>query len=131
MVYALSEITLAHLFPHQPRHHALDPLFSDDRILRRFQSAAIVVVNTIEGRRYFRFLCEESFGFGGWHCGVVVMMSDEGEGWKLRTRPIAVWTGYRSIWELRKVSVCYLWPGLGSIGRRLAYSQHWATVGSR
>jgi hypothetical protein len=64
MIDSLPVIALAQLLSNQSRHHTPDPLFPNDCILCLLQAGRIVVIDTIEGRRDFGFLCEESFGFG-------------------------------------------------------------------
>src|SRR6266536_2147894 len=66
VVYSLPIIALPKFFSDQSRHHALNPLFSDDRILRCLQSWCIVVVNTVESWRDLRFLCKKGLRFGSW-----------------------------------------------------------------
>lgn len=66
MIHALPVIALSQLLSHQSRHHALDPLFSDNCILGLLESWRVVVVDTVEGRRNRWFLSQEGCGFWGW-----------------------------------------------------------------
>ena len=67
MIDPLLEITLAQLLPYQPGHHALHPLFPDDRILGSLQPWRIVVVDSFEAGRDFGLFGEEHGGFWGRH----------------------------------------------------------------
>lgn len=68
MVHALAVIAFTHLLPDQPRHHALHPLLSDDRVLRRFQGLVVIVVDAVEGGWDGGFGGFERSGLGGRHC---------------------------------------------------------------
>lgn len=68
MIHTLPSVALAHLIPHQPRHHALNPLLSNNRILRSLERLIVLVVNTIEGRRNLWLLGQKHRGLGSWHC---------------------------------------------------------------
>jgi hypothetical protein len=69
MVDSLPPVALAHLLPHQPCHHALDPLLPDDRVLCGLEGCVVIVVDAIKGGSDLRLLCEEEFGLGCRHCG--------------------------------------------------------------
>lgn len=69
VVYPLSPIALAHLIPHQPRHHALDPLLPQNRVLRSLERRVVFVVDALEGRRNLWLLRQKHFGLGSGHCG--------------------------------------------------------------
>jgi len=76
MIDTFPSVALAHLIPHQPRHHALDPLFANDGILCSLQGSIVFVVDALEGGRYLGLLCQEHVRLGSGHCG----------GWVWRTR---------------------------------------------
>jgi hypothetical protein len=65
----LPPVAFAHLVPHQPRHHALDPLLPDNSILCGLERFVVVVVDALKGGSDLGLLCEEEFGLGGGHCG--------------------------------------------------------------
>ena len=67
MIYPLPDVALPHLLPHEPRHHALDPLFSKYRILRGLELVGVVIVDSVERWRNFGFAREEESRFGGRH----------------------------------------------------------------
>jgi hypothetical protein len=69
MVDTLPPVAFAHLVPHQPRHHALDPLLPNNGILRSLERFVIVVVDALEGGSDLGLLREKEFGLGGGHCG--------------------------------------------------------------
>lgn len=59
MIDTLPPVTLAHLIPDQSRHHALHPLFPQHRVLGGFEGGLVVVVDAVEGWRYFWLAREE------------------------------------------------------------------------
>lgn len=67
MVDALFPIALVHLVPHQPRHHAPDPLLTDDGILCGLERCVVVVVDALEGWSNLGLLREEQFGLRSRH----------------------------------------------------------------
>lgn len=67
MVHALPPVALVHLVPHQSRHHALDPLLSDNGVLCRLESCVVIVVDALEGRSDLGLLRKERLGLGGRH----------------------------------------------------------------
>lgn len=69
MIDTLPPIALAHLLPHQSRHHALHPLLTKNRILCRLKRLVVVEVDALEGRRDRGLFGKESCGLGGRHCG--------------------------------------------------------------
>jgi len=71
MIDPFPVVALLQLVSHQPRHHILDPLFTDDCILCRLQSRCVLVVDTVEGWRHGRFAGEEVGRFGCRHCWIV------------------------------------------------------------
>lgn len=73
VIHALATVALAHLLPHQARHHTPDPLLADNRILCSLQGLVVVVVDAREGRRDRGLLREERGGFGGRHCGCAAL----------------------------------------------------------
>ena len=68
MVDALFVVALAHLLPDQPRHHALHPLFPDDRVLCSLEGLVVIVVHSVEGWRNLWLCCFERLGLWSWHC---------------------------------------------------------------
>jgi hypothetical protein len=69
MIDPLPPVALAHLIPHQSRHHALDPLLPDDSILRRLERRVVVVVDALERGRNLWLFGEEECGLRRRHCG--------------------------------------------------------------
>lgn len=69
MINPLPPVTLAHLLPHQPRHHAPNPLLPNDSILCAFERSVVLVVDTIKGRRNLGLFGKEEFGLWRRHCG--------------------------------------------------------------
>lgn len=65
MIDAFPVIALAQLFSNQSRHHAPNPLFPYNSILRLLESCGILVVDSVEGRRDLGFLRQEGCRFGG------------------------------------------------------------------
>jgi hypothetical protein len=68
MVDPLPPVAFAHLVPHQPRHHALDPLLPNNGILRGLERFIVVVVDALEGGSDLGLLREEEFRLGRGHC---------------------------------------------------------------
>lgn len=69
VVDPLPPVALAHLVPHQPRHHAPDPLLPDNSILRALERSVVLVVDTVKGWRNLGLFGKEEFGLWGRHCG--------------------------------------------------------------
>lgn len=65
----LLPVALAHLLPHQPRHHALHPLLPDDGVAGLVQGFLVGEVDALEGGRDRGFLGFEGGGLGGRHGG--------------------------------------------------------------
>lgn len=59
VVDALAIVALAHLFPDQAGHHALDPLLADDGVLGGLELVIVVVVDPVEGRGYLGLARQE------------------------------------------------------------------------
>jgi len=66
MIDTLSVIALPKFLSHKSNHHALDPLFPNDRILCLLQSSVVVVVNSVEACRNGGLLRLEKLRLG---CG--------------------------------------------------------------
>ena len=69
VVDPLPPVALAHLVPHQPRHHAPHPLLPDDSILRALERSVVLVVDTVKGWRNLGLFGKEEFGLWRRHCG--------------------------------------------------------------
>ena len=67
VVDALPAIAFAHLLAHEPRHHELDPLFTDNGILRLLDSLVVLVGDAMETGRDRGLLLEKRFRLGDGH----------------------------------------------------------------
>ena len=68
MIDPFPVVTFPQLLPDQPRHHAFDPLFTDDGILSGFEGGGVVVIDILERGRDGGFGGKEGGGFGSGHC---------------------------------------------------------------
>lgn len=67
MIDPLLSITLPQFLSYQPGHHALDPLFPNDSILRGLEPWCIRVVYSLEAWWDLGLFGEEEGGFWSWH----------------------------------------------------------------
>lgn len=79
MVDALPPVALVHLVPHQPRHHAPDPLLSDNGILCGLEGGVVVVVDALERGWDLGLLRKERLGLGCRHGDSAMRTAISGE----------------------------------------------------
>ena len=67
MIHSLPVVTFTQLLPHQPRHHSLDPLLSDDGVLGSFERGGVLVIDAVKGGGDFGLIREKHRGFWSGH----------------------------------------------------------------
>lgn len=69
VVHTLARIALAQFLADQTRHHAADPLLTDNGVAGVVDCDVVLEVDAVVGRGDGGLFGEEGGGLGGWHCG--------------------------------------------------------------